>query len=465
MNHTTEEILYIKYANERNREFAVRTEILENIDGKRSVKKTPLYPEGKAHVAGLMEKYRRLEPDYEKVGLFCNRAEADGESVRLEYLMGESMEEYLDALLNRKKKEEAEKLLKQYIEKIQALPGQESFCMTEDFKEVFGDAKGLETMASVSNANIDMVCQNVMMDEDRWTMIDYEWTFFFPVPTAFLVYRVLHYYLETHGKRSVFNKEAMYTWAGITKEEREVFHEMEHHFQRHLTSEHVPMREMYGAISPGTYPVRHLVTKEQIRRGQERMQIFFSDEKGFREERSVYYRLENGEFHGTIEIPEHTDEIRLDPCDGMGLCQIEELSFDTGTMGEIVVSDGITGDGEAYLMNAPDPQFYLGKVPKGAKKLTIHLRVVVTEADSVKINEFAGKLLANGEERLKKQKEKQQQKEARLKQEAEENFSRQAEEIARLQMELARKTEKIEQMEQTKVWKLYRKYRTIRERN
>ncbi|MFR7439711.1 MAG: hypothetical protein ACLUUC_13880 [Fusicatenibacter saccharivorans] len=148
----------------------------------------------------------------------------------------------------------------------------------------------------------------------------------------------------------------------------------------------------------------------------------------------------------------------------MGLCQIEELSFDTGTMGEIVVSDGITGDGEAYLMNARIRSLSREGF-KRAKKLTIHLRVVVTEADSVKINEFAGKLLANGEERLKKQKEKQQQKEARLKQEAEENFSRQAEEIARLQMELAQKTAKIEQMEQTKVWKLYRKYRTIRERN
>lgn len=46
MNHTTEEILYIKYANERNREFAVRTEILENIDGKRSVKNAAV-PGGK----------------------------------------------------------------------------------------------------------------------------------------------------------------------------------------------------------------------------------------------------------------------------------------------------------------------------------------------------------------------------------------------------------------------------------
>ena len=457
MNHTTEEILYIKYAKERNREFAVRTEILENIDGKRSVKKTPLYPEGKAHVAGLVEKYHRLEPDYEKVGMFCNRAEADGDSVRLEYLMGESMEEYLDGLLDRKKKEEAEMLLKQYIEKIQALPGQESFCMTEEFKEVFGDAKGLETMASVSHANIDMVCQNVMMDENRWTMIDYEWTFFFPVPTAFLVYRVLHYYLETHGKRSVLNKEALYTWAGITKEERKVFHEMEHHFQQHLTSEHVPMREMYGAISPGTYPVRHLVTKEQIRRGQERMQIFFADENGFREERSIYYKLENGEFHGTIEIPEHTEEIRLDPCDGMGLCQIEELSFDVGMIGEIITSDGITEDGEIYLMNAVDPQLYLGRVPEGAKTLTVHLYVTVTEADSVKINEAAGKLLKNRGKRLRKEKEKRRQAEAQL--------AEKAEELSRLQAELAQKTAKIEEMEQTKVWKLYRKYRTIRERN
>ena len=329
--------------------------------------------------------------------------------------------------------------------------------MTEEFRKVFGEAESLETMAAVSNANIDMVCQNVMMDADRWTMIDYEWTFFFPVPTAFLVYRVLHYYLETHGKRSVLDKEALYTWAGITKEQRETFHEMEHHFQQHLTSGHVPMREMYGAISPGTYPVRHLVTKEQIRRGQERMQIFFSDENGFREERSIYYKLENGEFHGTIEIPEHTDEIRLDPCDGMGLCQIEELSFDVGTIGEIITSDGITEDGEFYLMNVVDPQFYLGRVPEGAKTLTVHLHVTVTEADSVKINEAAGKLLKNRGKRLRKEKEKRKQAEAQL--------AEKAEELSRLQAELAQKTAKIEEMEQTKVWKLYRKYRTIRERN
>ena len=324
-------------------------------------------------------------------------------------------------------------------------------------RKVFGEAESLETMAAVSNANIDMVCQNVMMDADRWTMIDYEWTFFFPVPTAFLVYRVLHYYLETHGKRSVLDKEALYTWAGITKEQRETFHEMEHHFQQHLTSGHVPMREMYGAISPGTYQVRHLVTKEQIRRGQERMQIFFSDENGFREERSIYYKLENGEFHGTIEIPEHTDEIRLDPCDGMGLCQIEELSFDVGTIGEIITSDGITEDGEFYLMNVVDPQFYLGRVPEGAKTLTVHLHVTVTEADSVKINEAAGKLLKNRGKRLRKEKEKRKQAEAQL--------AEKAEELSRLQAELAQKTAKIEEMEQTKVWKLYRKYRTIRERN
>lgn len=459
-----EEILYVKYANERNREFAVRTEILEDETGKRSVKKSPLYPEGKAHVAGLVEKYHRLEEDYEKIGLSCNRAEAEGDAVRLEYLNGESLEERLDDLLGRNRKQEAEELLKEYICKIQNLPGQEAFVKTEEFQRVFGAAEGLDGLMAVSDANIDMVCQNVMLEESGWTMIDYEWTFFFPVPVAFLVYRVLHYYLETHERRNILEKEMFYAWAGITEEQRKIFRQMEQNFQAHLTSAHVPMREMYGDISPGTYPVQHLVNKEQIRRGQGRMQIFFSDENGFRESRSTYYRLENGQFHGTIEILENTDEIRLDPCDGLGLCQILELSYDVGEMGEIVTSDGITGDGSMYLLNAPDPQFYLGKVPKGAKKLLVHLRVVVTEADSVEINEAARKLLEGSRKRAQKQKARRRELEAKQKQ-MEMQLMQQTEEISRLRTELEQKKTLIEQMEQTKVWKLYRKYRRIRERN
>ena len=40
------ELIYSKFSNERSRAYAVRTDIFEE-DGKRSVRKTPLFPEGK----------------------------------------------------------------------------------------------------------------------------------------------------------------------------------------------------------------------------------------------------------------------------------------------------------------------------------------------------------------------------------------------------------------------------------
>lgn len=456
MSSRDESVLYIKYSNERNREFSIRTEILEDSQGKLSVLKVPLYKEGMAYVAGLEKKYDRLRRDYEKIGLCCNRGTKEKDGFRLEYVCGKSLEEYLDTLLEQKKTAEAEKILKSYIKKIYELPEQKEFFITDDFKSVFGNIEGLEGLRSVTTANIDMLCQNVIINGSIWTLIDYEWTFFFPIPINFIVYRVLHYYLEVSAKRRAHFKDDFYVWAGITKELKNSFIRMESNFQYYLTSSHTPMREMYGAISPGVYPVKHLVSNEQIRRNQERMQVFFSDNNGFREIRSVCFTLLNGEFRGTIEIPDGTDEIRLDPCDGMGMCRIVELSYDEGEVEKIVPSEGIVGDGEYYLINTADPQFYLGKVPKGAKSLKIKLFVVLTSADAVEVNKTAKRIFDDKENRVQELVEKQQKLELQL--------ADQMKEIINMRDEIEMRDMQIKQMEQTKVWKIYKKYCNIRER-
>src|SRR5699024_3967500 len=105
-----------------------------------------------------------------------------------------------------------------------------------------------------------------------------------------LLYRIIHYYVETRELRQALAQYRPYEWIGITEEERAVYQEMEANFQRYLTSGHVPMREMYGDICPGVYPVQHLVRKEEIRRGEERLQIFYSFGSGFEEKNSRYYK-------------------------------------------------------------------------------------------------------------------------------------------------------------------------------
>ena len=65
-------------------------------------------------------------------------------------------------------------------------------------------------------------------------MLDYEWTFRFPVPCHFIMYRMIQYYLESDGKRRMLKERNFYGKAGITEEELKIYAEMEKAFQAYI---------------------------------------------------------------------------------------------------------------------------------------------------------------------------------------------------------------------------------------
>ena len=70
--------------------------------------------------------------------------------------------------------------------------------------------------------NIDMICDNVVMTRP-YTLLDYEWTFEFPVPCEFVLYRIIHYYIQTHKVREVLNAAGFYEKFGISEVMRTSF--------------------------------------------------------------------------------------------------------------------------------------------------------------------------------------------------------------------------------------------------
>lgn len=112
----------------------------------------------------------------------------------MEYLKGQTLQEELDRLLEKRKIEKFQKILREYMELI-LQTAENPFCMTEEFRKVFGDVKLREGFYSAPVTDIDMVLSNIFIDEKgEWTLIDYEWTFLFPIPIQFVLYRILHYY-------------------------------------------------------------------------------------------------------------------------------------------------------------------------------------------------------------------------------------------------------------------------------
>ena len=67
-----------------------------------------------------------------------------------------------------------------------------------------------------------MICDNVVMTRP-YTLLDYEWTFEFPVPCEFVLYRIIHYYIQTHKVREVLNAAGFYEKFGISEVMRTSF--------------------------------------------------------------------------------------------------------------------------------------------------------------------------------------------------------------------------------------------------
>lgn len=62
--------------------------------------------------------------------------------------------------------------------------------------------------------------------------------FRFPVPANYIIYRMIHYYLESDGKRRALKDLDFYSKAGLTARELEVYEEMEHNFQNYIKGSH-----------------------------------------------------------------------------------------------------------------------------------------------------------------------------------------------------------------------------------
>lgn len=367
------QIIFSKYSNERDRRFAIRTDILEQ-DEKRWVTKTPLYPEGKEHISNMPKWNRTLDDLYKMAPFVSNKCQAEEGHVKLEYLEEENLAEYLDALLGKGRKIEAEKVLLDYLENVRKIHSQKPFSVTEGFENVFGNVTMPENLTCADVTNIDMICDNVLLTSP-YTILDYEWTFDFPIPCEFILYRIIHYYVQTHSVRRVLDEELLYEKFGITKEARESFLQMEKGFQAYITGNHVPMREMYADMTPGV----HYVSKTDAGA----LQIFFGERRGcYEEQNSVKRYMIAGNARCTLELPENCRFIRLDPGDVPCSVRLDEISFDgkPASLKGVEIPDGAIFGYWAFLARL-DPCIADISVPAGTKELTVKLEICEENVD------------------------------------------------------------------------------------
>ena len=227
--------------------------------------------------------------------------------------------------------------------------------------------------------NIDMICDNVVMTSP-YTLLDYEWTFEFPVPCEFVLYRIIHYYIQTHKVREVLNAAGFYEKFGISEVMRTSFSRMESGFQVYITGTHVPMREMYATMTPG---VEYLSLSNL---GP--LQVYFAEQRGmYSEASSVKRPIMAVKVKCTLNLPKSCRFIRIDPGDHPCTVHLAAIRFDRmpASLDGVLTPEGTICGSWAFLSRF-DPCIVDIEVPEGAKNLTLNLEI--DEAKEDMLNEI-----------------------------------------------------------------------------
>lgn len=277
------DIVFSKYSAERDPQYALRTDIrYQSIDGQNSFEdkmgeqaesrdllmsdKTALLAEGKSHIAGIKTAYDHLTSQYAGSGIEigpCRPGENE-KSVTLDFIPGQNLQRLMEELIIQGRGADVKRIVDAYTKRILSA-ATDDFAMTDDFRRVFGGARLPEGLKTAKISDIDLIFSNLIIPDEAgddiekivkadWSVIDYEWTFDFPIPVHFILHRC--FYLATHQLMACpeLNFEELIKGIGISPDESEQYLRMEEYFQNTIQGSLEPERNMLTKIGNGIIP-------------------------------------------------------------------------------------------------------------------------------------------------------------------------------------------------------------------
>lgn len=347
--------IYCKYSNDRDRSFQIKTSICEKTEGGKYVLKSAVSEEAKSHVERLYKNYLNMKESFEGTILTPNRCWITKEGVGFEFIEGKTLERYLDELYEKKDYLRLIEEIKNFRDILYSLEDNIPFEYTADFDRVFGSDTNFAGCRSLKISNIDLVFANIILGE-KWTVLDYEWIFDFPVPIDFIIYRALYYYVHGSTKRSDLIDLHVFKLMGICDEDMQIYQRMENHFQSYVAGKRVTMAQLKKLMLKRCQDARQL---ENQCIG-DYAQVYFHTKEGYSEKNSVKKQFDYSEttIQMSVIIPDAVDEIRFDPAVGpVAVPHFSVISNDTKKTFSVGTGK-ILGD-EGFLFIDTEPSIYI----------------------------------------------------------------------------------------------------------
>ena len=327
-----EQVLYAKMNHDRGAAYRIQTIILEkgqkDQERRRSVQRGILHEKARVHMERMHEREMEQKEQYVpfcdssyRVKLLAGTGTSDG-VYTYPYLEGISLTHEIARAAAQRDKESAGRVLREAVGVLEELicggsDRQETGTPdSREFAGVFGPARSEREYRMACPANIDLIFDNLILEDDVLYVIDGEWVFDFSVPVLFILWRALNELYVLHPEmEEIVREEDLFKRIGILPEDRQLFRKWADHFER----EYVGANRLAGYAKP----VRKVDLGAQALTGAEARAtatLYLDRGKGFCEEDSVHCELllKGGGYDVTFDVPDPDGvrSMRFDPIEG-----------------------------------------------------------------------------------------------------------------------------------------------------
>lgn len=321
-------IIYNKYSNERDRRFNIRTEIAVDEQGTRKVRKYAACRDSIPHVRRMYDMCRRFQKQYEGSGVQVCPCILEGDAACFAYMKGHNLKELMTEAVARNEQPEFYRMFDRFTTFVRAQGETVSDEGGKLFREIFGMdyPAGWDSLQVHCPVNLDLNFDNVIVDGDVWTVLDYEWSFDMAVPVEFLLYRSVFYLIYQSPYQTELEAMKLYERAGVPAEYMDCFAQMEQAFQRYVVGNAREVKQ-YGNRGIN---VKKLMLQRVWEDREIAFQVYEDMGAGIREEDSCRVIAELNEekrFQFRYTPRENVSRLRIDPGDTAILLHFDEAGI------------------------------------------------------------------------------------------------------------------------------------------
>ncbi len=172
----------------RLRQFRTRT-ILNEESGKKVVYKCAASGKAKPFIKGMVAK-ERANAAYLKGHFDVHTGILEGDRIKYDYLPHPSLTDRMRLYMREGDFQAAQELLDKYIQKIKAL--KITYTIPRKFLTLVGNEDNYTCKSDcLCHGLLDLTPKNILIDNERWIVLDNEWSFEFPVPVIFVIFRAI----------------------------------------------------------------------------------------------------------------------------------------------------------------------------------------------------------------------------------------------------------------------------------